>query len=195
MGVRLLVADEERQDARVNSRVDNRGAKYTNVRDVYNAPVIKQKIVKDNSSIYQVDREDVHGMEKFSMWVMRKIGETRAKVTAIVTVLLGGGGVFSITSPSVQVPASLLTPLAFTSFGFILVGAAMVAALQYKADSRCVKCNKFYAMQEHGVPTVKEVPRRGGAQKSTTRHYKCRFCGEESSKTKNEFIEDEPKDS
>lgn len=187
------MSDEaDRQTSNQKSKVDNRGAKYTNVRDIYNAPVTHQTIVKDKSVTYEVDREDVQGLERFSMWLLKTLGEQNAKVASIVTIVLGGGGIFAVTSPSVNVPQVVVTPLTFTAFILILIGASFVAALQYKASSRCVKCNRFYAMTEIGEPTVKETPRRGGTQVSTTRHYECRYCGNKTKKTENDFVEDPP---
>lgn len=183
-----------RQSARQQSRVDNRGASYSNVRDVYNAPVTHQTIVKDNSVTYEVDHEDVQGLERFSMWVMENIGEKNAKLTALITILLGGGGLTSFTSWSARLP-NLGTAIFVVCVALVFVGVAMVAALQYKANSRCTKCNRFYAMREFGTPVVKESPRKGGVQRTTKRHYRCRFCGDEVTETDNEFIEDEPEDS
>ena len=187
-----MAGDADRQSAKQDSKVDNRGAQYTNVRDVYNAPVTHQTIVKDDSVTYEVDREDVRGLERLSMWLMKVVGERNVKITAVVTIVFGGGGIVAVTNPSVNLPGLVVTPLTYAAFLAILVGAVFVAALQYKANSRCVKCNRFYAMQEAGEPIVKEVPRRGGTQVSTTRRYECRYCGHSAKKTENEFVEDEP---
>jgi hypothetical protein len=184
------MTDDDQRVVQGSSAVDNRGATYSNVHDVYNGPVTKQTIVKDNAVTYNVNQEDVKGLEKFSMFVMEAIGEKKAKITAAVTIALGGGGIFSIASPAINVPTNFTTPLLYIAIGLLFVGAGLVAALQFKANSRCVTCNQFYAMQEHGEHRVREARRHGGTQRTTTRFYKCRHCGAESGKTDNEFIED-----
>ncbi|MFA5943282.1 MAG: hypothetical protein WC876_02320 [Candidatus Thermoplasmatota archaeon] len=183
-----------RQTNNSSARVDNRGASYRNVRDVYNGPVTHQTVVKDNSVTYEVGHDDVRGMERFSMWIIERIGEGRVKVAAAVTVLLGGGGVISLTNSSIHLPQPLWTPVFLASGTLILAGSAFIAALKFKADSRCTKCNRFYAMQEFGEPIVKESPRKGGTQRTTKRHYRCRHCNDEITRSQGEFVADEPEE-
>ena len=182
------------QSATSHSRVNNRQASYQNVGAVYNGPVINQKIVKDNSVVYEVGHDDVRGMERFSMWIMENLGEFRAKVATAVSALLGGGGILSLTSPSIHLPPALSTPTLLASIALIMAASALIAALKFKADSRCTNCNRFYAMQERGEPTVRETPRKGGVQRTVKRHYQCRYCKDEISSTKSEFIEDQPEE-
>lgn len=184
----------DRQGANVNSKVDNSGANYSQVRDVYNAPVTHQTIVKDNAVTYEVDPDDVEGLEKLSILVLKLMGETKAKVTAAVSITLGAGSIYgSLQGP--EFLAAYASILLVFGVVCIFVGATLVTSLQYKYNSRCAKCNRFYAMQPHGSPLVREVDRRGGTQRTTKTTSKCRYCGNLVSKTETEFIEDEPEES
>lgn len=173
--------------------VDNRRASYQNVRDVYNAPVIKQTVVKKERSVtYGVDKEDVRGLEAWSKLLIDLLGERNTKLVAIVGLLLGTGGIFSGVNATPAFVAPFASGLTTTGLLLLLVGASFVAALQYRSNTRCVKCNTFYAMRETGRPTAREVRAKGGVRRTVTRSYQCQECGHRIQEDENEFIEDEP---
>lgn len=166
------------------SQVDNRGASYQGVGAVYNAPVTT--IVQDNAVTYEVDPEDTEGMERLSMFLMKHLGETKmlgGALGAFLTGILSLVGWYKL--PGLQV-------LLFAGVGFLVVAGVLWAAIEYKYDSRCVKCNTFYAMEEASNPVVREVEARGGVRRTTTRTFGCRNCGDKVTRKSTEYVEDEP---
>ena len=168
-----------------SSKVDNRDASYHNVGTVYNAPV-NTTIVQDNSVTYEVNPEDTEGLERFSLFLMKRFGEEKTKlVAAISAILAAGSGVGWYKFPQIQI-------LLYATIGFAVLGVAFWTAVQYKYNSRCVKCNTFYAMKPAGSPTVRDVETRGGTRRTTTSTYECRHCGNKVTKKSSELIEPEP---
>ena len=185
-----------RIDNRSETHVDNRGATFQNQGDVYNAPITHQTVIKDNSRAvtYEVDKEDVDTLEWWSKFLIGRIGERRTKLTTLISGLLG---ILSTLSSIYKVPelptAAAVYPI-YAAFVFFLVAVGFGAALRYRIDSRCVKCNTFYAMKEIGEPVQRDVKVKGGIRRTTTRLYKCAKCSATMPKKSNEFIADEPEE-
>lgn len=182
------------QAARTESRVDNRGATFSNAGHVYNAPITHQTIIRDSKRAvtYEVDHEDVSAMEWWSKTTFRLLGERRIKLTIIVNGLLGGGSV--ALSATDVLPWDLRTYAVYAAFGFLLVAGAFWMGLRFRLDSRCVKCNTFYAMKETGQPIEREVVVKGGVRRTTTRMYECSSCSAVMPSKTTEFIPDEPEE-
>lgn len=166
------------------SRVDNRAASYTNVGAVYNAPV-NTTVVHDKSVTYEVDPDDTETLERFSMFLMRHLGEKKTVASAVVSAVVALASYVGWYNLTVQA-------LFYVGVAFTVVAAALWVAVQYKHTTRCQKCNTFYAMKETGSPTVREVRAEGGTRQTTTRSFDCRFCGNQVRKKSNAFIADEP---
>lgn len=98
---------------------------------------------------------------------------------------------FKIFSWLPSLPKSWSTPLLIVSIILIFIGGTLLSLVNYKYDSKCRKCGKFYALRESEEPKVREVKARGGIIETTTRTYKCKNCGNIEVKKFNEFIPDE----
>ncbi len=173
------------------SHVDNRGATYANRGDVYNAPVTSQTIVHDGSKTYKVNHENIEGIEFLSIFVMKHLGERNALISGLIAIVMGAGQVASATYRFPALVERYATPLFASGFVCLLIGATLVYLRRYKYDSRCMKCNKFYAMKEVGTPVVRETPVRDGTRYETTRTYGCRYCGEKVTQASSRFEADE----
>lgn len=180
-----------RNENRQSSSVDNTAATYNNQGPIYNAPVSHQRIVQEKAVTYNVDRTDTDLIERFSMFLMKTLGGRNTILSAIAS---GGLGLLALLSGIYRSPSFLAShsqSLMYLAFGLILVGVALWAAVQYRHESRCAKCNAFYAMKEVGEPTEREVPVRGGVRRTTTRFFQCSMCSNEMTKKSNHFIEDD----
>jgi hypothetical protein len=181
----------QKAKATQTSQVDNRSASFHNAGDVYNAPVSHQTVIQDSSVTYDVDKRDVEGLERLSRFIIDLMGERNVKIWMVITFLLGGGSVFSsVQNPELLGPVSPY-PLYF-GVALLTMGAVLFGALQYKYESRCVKCNTFYAMKETGEPKVREVEVQGGVRRTTARTYRCAKCSHVMTKKSNELVEDDP---
>lgn len=180
---------------RQTSTVDNTESRYDHVGTVYNAPVSHQTIVQDNSVTYDVDPEDTDFIERVSMFLMNTLGERKTVLGIVVAGLLGAG---SLLSSMYQTPAFLAPysqPLLYIAVTLLLVAAVFWGAVQYRYESRCAKCNTFYAMKEVGTSNEREVAVKGGVRRTTTRTYQCSTCEHQMTKQNNRFIPDEPEQS
>lgn len=169
------------------SKVDNRGARYDRVGTVINGSVSKQTIVHEKSVTYKVDKEDVDGLERLSLFVIDFLGERRSKLGLALSIVAAVVGVLG----GARLPAPYASPAMYLGFAGVALAVILGVALQYRQQSRCHKCNTFYAMEEVGQPEAREVPARGGTRRTIRRFYQCRECGALDSSTTNEFLADE----
>lgn len=172
---------------RQEANVDNTGAEYHRTRDVYNGPVNHQTITQENSKTYTVPRKDNLLAEVLSRTVLGLLGERNALITGIGALVLG---VSLLAAPAVSLPSALAWLIPGPSYGvwFGVVGVLLLAALQYKEDHECEKCDGTYTLTEDRHGQVRDVETREGTRRATKRTYTCQACGYTTTKTKQELI-------
>lgn len=172
-----------------------------------NAKIIKSQYIIDNSTTYDVDMENVAFLEKTSILVINKYGEKKLTLIGVISLIaglitifegvdsvLGKKFIFSWLPEWISTaPQNFGTPLIVVGLMLSFFGGFLIYLVQYKYDSRCPKCNRFYALKEVGEPQAREVEVRGGLRKTITRTYKCKYddCNHIVTKKKNEFIENQ----
>ncbi|PIU62161.1 hypothetical protein COS83_02895 [archaeon CG07_land_8_20_14_0_80_38_8] len=152
-----------------------------------NINVDYKNIVKTNDVKYPTSKVNVANLEKFSKWIINKYGERKPIIVGGILALLGLSGIlFSLNSISdiffsflpswFKAPSDIAVPFIVISVIIFGLGCYLLSLIQYKYESKCPKCNTFYALEEIGVPAVRQVKAHDGVKKTTTRHYKCKFC-------------------
>ena len=97
---------------------------------------------------------------------------------------------FKIISWLPLLPKSWSMPLLTISLVLIAFGAILLSLVNYKYESKCKKCGKFYALQESEEPKVREVKTHGGIRQTITYTYKCKNCRNIEVKKSHHFIEE-----
>lgn len=154
------------------------GSKYQNVTD---------------SATYNGDVRNIFLLEKSSIFFINLLGEKKVKYIGLLSTILGIidviGWIVSITNR--------IIPMTYNGYTFYVVGLGIILIIigiiflkmhSYKIQSKCSKCNKDYSMQEFKDPNVKEVETSEGVRKTTTRFYKCKYCGYEDTDVEKELI-------
>lgn len=172
---------------------------YKNVGEVHNAPVTN--VIHDESKTYEVDTENVKFLEGLSIKLINKFGEKKLLIFDIISGLIGilsgflGANAFSPTVVIFvwlpKLPQDFAMPLIILALVLLGLAGIVYSLVEYKYESKCPKCKKFYALEEVGQPTVREVDVKGGTRRTTTRTYRCRSCGHTEPRKKNKFIPDE----
>jgi hypothetical protein len=167
--------------------------------NIKNVNIIKN--TPDNSVNYEGDKEDVTFLKNISQYLIGRFGKKKIGFGGAISLIFGVIGIltgFNSTVPNVKMYPylpSISNPYAnsllILSFVFLALGAILFSAIQYHASSQCKECNKEYAYEEVGTPTVKEIKTSEGIRKITTRTYKCKFCGDEDVRKDSDLIETE----
>lgn len=160
------------------------------------------KIVKnvvDNSVEYEVDVEDVTVLQKISPYLIERYGKKKIGFIGIISLISGLIGIFtwinSITPNIKLIPYLPIVPNTYSKWFLYLIifllafGIILLAIIQYHTSTKCKKCNKEYAYEEVGTPTVREVETLDGIRRVTTRSYECKFCGDIDVRRNKELIE------
>ncbi len=157
------------------------------------------KKAPENSVNYEVDKEDVTFLRNISPYLIGRLGKKKIGFTGGISLIFGVFGIlteFNSTTPNVKLypylpafPNSYANLVLILSFVFLALGIILLAAVRYHTSSQCEKCNKEFAYEEVGTPTVKEVKTSEGTRKVTTRTYKCKFCGDVDVRKDSELIE------
>lgn len=137
----------------------------------------------DNSVRYETDKQDFWIFELSAPYLIEKMGKPKLFISGLVSIGIGLviiiGIIYKFTFPY-QSWLGLL---------FLLIGLFFVAIVKYHSYTQCKKCSKEFAYDEIGVPQVREVTTSDGyIKKTTTRKYKCKFCGHVDTRKQNETI-------
>ncbi len=152
----------------------------------------------DNSVTYPVDRDDVTFYKKIAPYLIGRFGKKRIGLTGAASFIIGLFGMFTGMNSATQnikvffylptVPYAYMMPLIILSIVVLIFGGLLVAVVQYHTDTQCNNCNREYAYEEVGTPTVREVKTFDGPRQITTRTYKCRFCDDVDVRTESELV-------
>lgn len=177
---------------------------FQNKGDIHIGQKIEKQYITDNSSTYDIDMENVEFLEKSSIKIINKYGEIKPLIVGLISLFSGLITIFegfdSIIKRKMFLPDWFL-PLISEKYaiyvltgGFLLLlfGGFSVSVVLYKYKSRCPKCKRFYALKEVGNPTEREVKVKEGIQRTTIRHYECKYedCDYKTTKKRNRFISD-----
>jgi hypothetical protein len=164
---------------------------YENVKEVIHGN--KYESVSDSSIRYEGDVKDTFFIEKFSMFFINLLSERKVKYIGIISTIIG---IIDIIGWTVSITYDII-PMTFNKyttyvvgFGFLLIiiGLLFYKLYTHKILSKCPKCNKEYAMEEYKEPKVKDIDTRDGTRRTTTRFYKCKYCGYEEEDVDKELI-------
>jgi hypothetical protein len=164
---------------------------YQNVKEVTYGN--KYQNVSDGSIRYEGDIKDTFFIEKFSIFFINRLGERKVKNIGIISTIIGIidiiAWILSISYEVIPITLNKYSPYV-VGVGFLLVifGLFFLKIYKYKRISKCSKCNKEYAMEEYKDPDVKEVDTSEGTRRTTTRFYKCKYCGYEETDVDKELI-------
>jgi hypothetical protein len=158
-------------------------------------------INQGNNVTYEGEKEDVAFFQKNAPRLIRKYGREKLGIVEFVSFIAGIITIatwFNSSSGDKLVPyfpsiAILNSPYVLI-FGciLILIGAIILGVLNYHSVTRCKECKKDFAYIEFKNPKVEEIKTSKGTRISTTRYYKCKFCGHENT-TSNTVIEEDDK--
>lgn len=149
--------------------------------------------MSDGSIRYEGDKIDTFIIKKLSIFFINILGERRVKLIGLISTIIGIIDIIAwILSISYQVIPISYNEYTFyvVGFGFLLVviGLFFLKMYKYKHESKCPKCKKDYAMDEHKDPYVKDIETSDGIRRTTTRFYKCKYCGYEETVVEKELI-------
>jgi hypothetical protein len=127
-------------------------------------------------------------IEKLAPKFFSRFGETGTMLLGFLSLILGGitlnssviynlSNNFWIISNDVGHHLETLTIF----FGFLLftVGIIMVSSKMISTQTKCEQCKRNFGYKETKRPLVEETKCSDGIRKTTTRYYKCQFCGYE----------------
>ncbi len=166
--------------------------------NIKNVNIIKSP--PDNSVNYEVDKEDTTFLKNISPYLIGRFGKKKIGLGGAISLIFGVIGILTgfNSVPNVKmypylpsIPNPYANSILILSFVLLAFGVILFSALQYHASSQCNRCNKEYAYEEVGTPSVKEIKTSEGVRKITTRTYKCKFCGDEDVRKDSEVIETE----
>lgn len=174
------------------------------------AKVIKPQITVDSSRTYEVDQVDVTLEQTIAPKLINKYGRRKVGiagilsiVASIITIVSGYKSLIYDSSVSSNFPSFFdWVPSLSKDFGMyiigigvilLFIGAYLFKILEYHVSTQCEKCDKEFAYEEVGTPSVRDVETREGIRRTTTRQYKCRFCGHKITRKFHDLIENEPK--
>jgi len=148
-------------------------------------------------------------VEKASIYIISKYGEEKPTVFGYISLLAGIinllGGTVSLLGENNAFTSRLMW-LAFVpgdlgiyifSIGlfFIVIGVFFIKIVEYKHESQCSKCKKFYSMKPEGDAKVREVKTHEGVRRTISAPYKCKVCGYTETRKRHNLVELEPKPS
>jgi len=191
------------QSIKIASATNVRDASHLGNRDINYGTIIKQNNT-GNSVTYEIDKEDNAFTEKASIFIVNKFGEKKIGIIGLFSLI---ASIFTILTGLVtflSTENNFFAWFAFLSkeldiliivlgFAWLVLAIFLINIVQYKKDSQCKKCNRFYALEEIGAPQAREVKVQGGVRRTIARQFKCRFCDETYAKKKNDFVEDTPR--
>lgn len=173
-------------------------------RDIYYGNKVTQ-IINDNST-YDINKENVAILEKASIFITNKYSLKKITFVGFISLVSGFITIFSTlfsfykNYPSFSwipdwfpsIPITYSIGIFVIGLALILFGYFLISIIQYKNESKCPKCERFYALKEVGNPTEKEVKVRNGVRMTTLRSYECKYddCDFKITKKKNRFIRD-----
>lgn len=200
------------QEGQVNQLSQNSGDTATNISapalndvshentgDIHYGNTINNQIITDNST-YAVDKIDTTRLEKASITIINKYGEKNPKIVGMISIIAGlitiFGYIFTIiskSSPSLSwvndiipsIPTDHSVIIIAVGLILIFVGGLLLSIVNYKYESRCPACERFYAIKEVGNPTQREVDINGKVRRTTTRTYECKHADCDYQETKN----------
>jgi hypothetical protein len=147
-----------------------------------NTKVVKKGTV-DNSINYETDKQDFWLFELIAPPLIEKLGIPKILVIGSVSIV---AGLLSIIAPAYKISFPFLF---WVGAVLLIVGVFFIAVFRYHSQTRCKKCNQEFAYEEIDTPTVKEVTTSDGyIKKTTTRKYKCKYCGDIDTRKTNETI-------
>lgn len=171
------------------SSIHNEGAHYENIHSVNN--VSYQNISQENAAYYDGDRNDVQLIEWLSIFIIKHLGESRARRGGVGATLVG---ILLAMSYAYGFPA-MLSFLSIYQFYvailLVLLGVVLLASVMYRHDSRCPNCKEFYALKEKKDPSVREVTTRDGVRRKITRTLTCKACNAGVTRVEKQLIPDD----
>lgn len=174
--------------------------------DIHYGNKISNQIITDNLT-YDIDKVDIAFHEKASILIINKFGEKNPKIVGIISIIAGlvtiFGYIFDAFSENIEyfswinsmipsIPAKYGTLIIIIGVLLTSIGTFLLTLVQYKYESRCPDCKRFYAKIEVGEPTEREVKVKGGVRRTTFRTYECKYddCDYSENKKTNTFIRD-----
>lgn len=188
-----------------NYKMDN--PSFGNKGDVHLGDKVSIQNVTDNAKVYNIDRMDNSFIENASIKIINKYGEKKPKIYGVVGLIAGlvtiATGVTSfLTSENIFVssfkwlaifPKNWGIPIMIFGLVLAVIGGFLVRAVEYKYESRCPKCRRFYSIKTLEDPVVRDVEVKGGIRRTIKIKVGCKHkdCDYEYVRTKNEFIEND----
>ena len=154
------------------------------------------------SVTYEGDTENVFVLKIISPFLIKRYGKKNIGIVSLISLISGLITIFSWINSRVTVQSIPYVPVfsfsnsnGFLYFGIFLLffGALLVSILFYHRNTKCKKCKKEFAYEEYKDPLVEEIKTSDGTRKTTTRSYKCKFCGHEDIRKDTEILEDKVK--
>ncbi len=165
--------------------------------NIENVTIIKSP--PDNSVKYEIDKEDVTFLKKISPHLIGRFGKKKIGLTGAISFIFSIIGILTginSTTPNVRIypylpafPNNYANSVLISSFILLALAVILFVVMQYHASNQCKKCNKEYAYEEVGTPTVKEIETSEGIRKDTTSVYECKFCGDLDVRKDSELLE------
>jgi len=173
---------------------------HKNTGDINYGNIINKTVNVDNSTKYNIDKENVFFTEKMSISLINKYGEKKLTligtidlIASFFTILVGLKEFVPTLFSSIWIIPSLPVGwgIYFLTIGisFFASGAFLLGLIEYKYNSKCKNCKEFYAIEEVGEPLQTEIETHNGYRINTIRHYKCKKCGYQQDKIINSFVE------
>ncbi len=188
--VNIINQSGDRSPSKINAPYVEKPT-YQNVGEVNYGP--KYQNVSDGSIRYEGDTRDTFFIEKFSIFFINRLGERKVKYIGIISTIIG---IIDVIAWIVSITNNII-PMTYNKYTFYVVGFGFLLFIfgllflkmhTYKIESKCPKCSRDYAMEEYKDPKVEDIDTREGTRRTTTRYYKCKYCGHEEEDVDKELI-------
>ncbi|WP_319507770.1 hypothetical protein [uncultured Methanolobus sp.] len=166
-----------------------------------NAQIIKNTHIVDNSKNYEVDADDVTFLKKVSPYLINNYGKEKVGIIAAISLIASIITILSLVNPVISgekaipflptIPQDYNTLVIGIFFILILIGVTFLNAVYYHSSTKCKKCNQDFAYEPFGKVKVRDIDTVDGTRRTTTKTYKCKFCGDIDKRTTNTLIEKE----
>ncbi len=131
--------------------------------------------------------------------IIRNFGIIKSIIASVIFMLAGIISIFSSLNSFTNekyfdflpsFPPNSIYLIIIISIFFFLIGYLFISSLYYYYRTKCKKCGEDFALKEYKDPLVHETTIRDGLRKTTWRYYKCKFCGDETTKKSKITIKD-----
>lgn len=172
------------KDSSINVKTNNSQIDGDLIIGGHNSKIVKKTVIHDNSIRYDVDKENNLFYDLISPYLIEKLGIKKVLGLGLITLVTGGLSIFGSTGSTSNNTLFWI--------GAILLFFCIVffGVLIHYSNTKCQNCNREFAYEELGTPQVREVQTADGyIKQTTTRQYKCKYCGDVQTRKVNKTID------